>query len=238
MLSSPKKQPKKKSKEIKKSGRGGARPGAGRKSKGAAASPAVSAGGPQAVPVLNNSDALFNALPLKQRCFIVNYLINGFNATKAAIDAGFSKKTADSQGSRLLKNAKVAAVIAARTMPVFEKKALTAQRVIDELEKLAFFDPRRFWRPDGSLVPIHELDDECGAALTGMDVKELYADKCPVGQLKKIKYADKNVALVSLGRYFKLFTDKVEHKVKIERVVVREALKEPRKLPPAKPEFD
>lgn len=233
----PKKRAKKKSKVIQKAaptkakaGRGGARKGAGRKPKAAPQEVA------QVVPAVSKlgEDELFTSLPLKQRNFIVNYLINGFNATQAAKDAGYSHATADSQACRLLKNAKVKVVIAARTQPAFEKKALTAQRVIDELEKLAMYDPRGFYRPDGSLKPISQLDEQCGAALAGMSVVE--RDDGSV--LKKIKGADKHAALVSLGRYFKLFTDKVEHKVKIERVLVREALKEPRKLPPAKPEFE
>lgn len=180
-----------------------------------------------------NSDELFDSLPLKQKNFVVNYLINGFNATVAAKDAGYSAKTADTQGSRLLKNAKVAAVIAARTRPTFEKKQLTAQRVIDELEKLAMYDPRRFYYADGSLVPIHLLDDQCGAAIASMNVIEQKDGSL----LKKIKGADKAVALGLLGRYFKLFTDKVEHKHTIERVVVKEALKKERVLPPSAPEF-
>lgn len=183
--------------------------------------------------MVSDADALFNSLPLKQRNFIVNYLINKGNATQAAKDAGYSAATADSQACRLLKNPKVAAVIKARVQPVLEKKALTAQRVIDELEKLAMYDPRGFYFPDGSLKPISQLDDQCGAALAGMTIVEREDGSL----LKKIKGADKHAALVSLGRYFKLFTDKVEHKVKIERVLVKEALKEPRKLPPAKPEF-
>jgi phage terminase small subunit len=183
-------------------------------------------------------DAIFEALPLKQQNFIVNYLANGFNGTNAAKDAGFSAKTADSQASRLLKNDKVRAVIAARSRRALSKREITAERVLDEIAKLAFFDPRRFYDAAGGLIPIHELDEECGAALAGVNVTELYADKAPIGQLRKIKFADKGQNLERLGRHLKLFTDKVQHEHKITRVVVREALKEPRKLPPSEPEFD
>ena len=39
--------------------------------------------------------------------FVTEYLKNGNNATQAAISAGYSEKTASSQGSRLLKSVEV-----------------------------------------------------------------------------------------------------------------------------------
>jgi phage terminase small subunit len=150
-------------------------------------------------------------LPSKQRVFCLEYVGNGFNATRAAKKAGYSAKTADSQGSRLLKNAKVAAAIAAFTGKACAKREITAERVLDEIAKLAFFDPRRMFRADGTLVPIQELDDATAAAIAGLDVKTLFEQSVPVGELKKIKIADKGANLERLGRYLKLFTDKVEH---------------------------
>ncbi|MBK9446194.1 MAG: terminase small subunit [Betaproteobacteria bacterium] len=47
----------------------------------------------------------------KQRQFIAEYLID-FNATQAAIRAGYSKKTAGSQGFDLLKKPEIAAAVA------------------------------------------------------------------------------------------------------------------------------
>jgi phage terminase small subunit len=47
----------------------------------------------------------------KQECFVAEYLVD-LNATQAAIRAGYSKKTANEQGSRLLANVKVAAEVA------------------------------------------------------------------------------------------------------------------------------
>ena len=51
------------------------------------------------------------SLARKQQIFVAEYLTD-LNATRAAIAAGYSEKTADQQGSRMLKNVKVAAVIA------------------------------------------------------------------------------------------------------------------------------
>lgn len=51
------------------------------------------------------------AIEPQQANFAEQYVVNGHNATLAAIDAGYSEKTAASQGSRLLRNVKVMAYI-------------------------------------------------------------------------------------------------------------------------------
>jgi phage terminase small subunit len=151
------------------------------------------------------------ALSPKQLQFMIEYLGNGFNATRAAIAAGYAKAHADTQGSRLLANAKVAAVLAARTRKITEKREITAERVLDEIAKMAYFDPRKLWNEEGGLIPVYLLDDGTAASIAGMDVTELKSDGFTVGRLKKIKIADKRGSLELLGRYLKLFTDKVEH---------------------------
>lgn len=43
-------------------------------------------------------------LTTKQQLFVDKYMVNGFNATQAAIKAGYGQTTARSQGQRLLTN--------------------------------------------------------------------------------------------------------------------------------------
>jgi phage terminase small subunit len=64
----------------------------------------------------------------KQARFIAEYLID-LNATKAAIRAGYSEKTAQQQGSRLLLNVVVAAEIKAKRVKLTETTDLTIERV-------------------------------------------------------------------------------------------------------------
>lgn len=151
----------------------------------------------------------------KQILFVSEYLANGLEGKKAALSAGYSPKTADSQASQLLSNPKVSAEIAKRQGKRLEKLEITADKVLQELAKLAFFDIRKFYREDGTLKPIPELDDETAAALVGMELEEAYehfgkGQSKPSGILKKIKMADKGQNLERLGRHLKLFTDKVE----------------------------
>jgi phage terminase small subunit len=151
-------------------------------------------------------------LTAKQQAFIAEYLANGFNGTQAAVKAGYSAKTADSQASRLLKVPAVAAAIAAKQQPRLEKLEITAERVLSEIAKLAFFDPRRLFRDDGTLIAITQLDDDTAAAIAGLEVYVEKDDGEPIGETKKFKLADKGANLERLGRHLKLFTDRVEHK--------------------------
>src|SRR5690606_9707206 len=54
-----------------------------------------------------------STLTAKQQLFVDDYLIH-FNATKAAKTAGYSEKTAYSQGQRLLKNVEISAIVETR----------------------------------------------------------------------------------------------------------------------------
>lgn len=89
----------------------------------------------------------------KQERFVQEYLID-LNATQAAIRAGYSAKTADVQGPRLLGNAGVAAKIAERQEKTAAKAGITRERVLRETELLAH-----------SCVDHYMLDDSGNLAL-------------------------------------------------------------------------
>jgi|GEM_PF-6511294 len=65
------------------------------------------------------------------------------NATQAAIRAGYSEKTAYSQGQRLSKNVEVAEAIEAGKAARAVRTELTADAVIAELRKIGFSDIRK-----------------------------------------------------------------------------------------------
>ncbi len=67
-----------------------------------------------------------------QRRFVDRYC-ETFNATRSAEDAGYSKKTAASQGSRLLKNVKVREAVEAR----LAEMAMSSTEALVRLRKLA-----------------------------------------------------------------------------------------------------
>ncbi len=154
----------------------------------------------------------------KQRRFVEEYLID-LNATQAAIRSGYSKKTAESQGSRLLSNAKVAAAVADQMKARSNRTEITADRVLQELARIAFFDIRRLYNADGSLKKPSELDDEAAAVLAGVDVVEMQgamgvdgdgnANHVPMFT-KKAKVFDKGTALTLAMRHLGMLKDRTE----------------------------
>jgi len=153
----------------------------------------------------------------KQRVFADRYLANNFNATEAyisAFGAGKSKAASAVSASKLLKNAKVARYISQKQDDISQDSAIDAKRVLQEIAKIAFLDPRKLLNSDGSVKQISELDDDAAASIAGFEVCELFdgqgEQKHAYGLSKKVKQADKLRALEMLGKHLKLFTDKSE----------------------------
>ena len=76
----------------------------------------------------------------KQCAFIMEYLVSK-NATRAAINAGYSAKTARSAGARLLTNVAISAAIEKGLAEQLERAEVSADVLIQELKAMAFADP-------------------------------------------------------------------------------------------------
>jgi phage terminase small subunit len=153
------------------------------------------------------------AVKQRRTRFIKEYLLDQ-NATRAAIAAGYSAKTAKVQGSQLLTNPNVQAEIEAENAKVNAKLDLTVERVKTEIARLAFYDPAAFWNENGTAKPIHEIDEDSRRAIAGFETAELFEgtgeDRGLAGYIKKFKLADKNKAIEMAARHLKMLTDKVE----------------------------
>jgi phage terminase small subunit len=149
----------------------------------------------------------------KQERFVAQYLIDG-NATRAATAAGYSAKTAASQGERLLRNVEIAPAVAAGRAKVLEKLDITAERVLKEMGRLAFSDVSRLFNANGSLKGLHELSPDDAACIAGLEViiKNAEAGDGHTDKVHKIKVWDKSKNLEMLGKHFGLFIEKVEVK--------------------------
>lgn len=152
----------------------------------------------------------------RQKLFVREYLVD-LNATKAAERAGYSKNTAQSQGSFLLSNPIISAAVAEKTSARLEKLDITADRVLQELALLGFSNMMDYIRvlPNGDAkVDLSRLDREKAAAIGEISVDEVM-ERNEDGEFERVKktkfkLADKRGALVDLGKHLKLFTDKCE----------------------------
>ena len=75
-----------------------------------------------------------NLTPKQQR-FVEEYLID-LNATQAAIRAGYSGKTANEQGSRLLANVSISEAIAEAQNKRAERTEITQDYVLTNIQKV------------------------------------------------------------------------------------------------------
>lgn len=157
------------------------------------------------------------ALTAKQQRFVDEYL-KDLNATQAAIRAGYSKKTADQQASRLLTNVKVRAYLAERQDDRSKRTEITQDMVLNELAKIGFSDIRKVVRW-GTTEIVAGVDDEGeatievhhGLSLVGADDID-DATAAAISEISegrdglKVKLHDKKSALVDIGRHLGMFS--------------------------------
>lgn len=141
-------------------------------------------------------------LTLKQEAFAVAYAKSG-NASEAYRDAynavKATSKTINEMASRLLGDRKISARIAALQAPALRKAEITVERSLLEDARLAYSDVRKLYKPDGSLIPVHELDDDTAAAIASIEY-----DK-DTGKVSKIKFWDKSSALDKSFKHLGLY---------------------------------
>lgn len=142
-------------------------------------------------------------LNIKQMAFVREYLVD-MNATQAAIRAGYSPKTARSQGERLLTNAAIRREVDAGVSDLAARVGLTAERILRERMRIAFFDPRKLLDDEGNPKPLQELDEDTAAAIAGLEVVQMTgSDETPgvISYVKKYKLAAKDTSLAALEKF-------------------------------------
>jgi phage terminase small subunit len=148
-------------------------------------------------------------LGARQRRFVDEYLID-CNATRAAITAGYTKRTASQAGWEVLRNPKVAAEISRRQKLLAERHAVSADNVISELAKLGFSNLADFYSVDEKgrvVIDTAALADPVkAAALSQIEV----VDAPDGSQSIKLKLVDKGKALGDLSKHLGLLTERHE----------------------------
>lgn len=134
---------------------------------------------------------------MRQERFIEEYLID-FNASRAAIAAGYSSKNAKSQGWRLLADPEIQAELTKRKDSLTESLKITQEKIVHELAMLGFsniFD--YIYVDDNQEVQLKsEIQPDKQKAVTSIKVGKGNID---------IKLGDKLHALELLAKYVRLF---------------------------------
>lgn len=158
------------------------------------------------------------ALSKKQQDFIDAYLSNGWNATRAAIAAGYSEKTARFIGSENLTKPNIQAEIKRR----LEDKAMGSEEVLARLAEQVRFDPSQYFV--FKQYPIRDEEgnptEEYEEYFVGVDFAKLRDDG--LGHLIKsvsptrnhgwkVEWVDPQRAIEMIGKHLGLFRERVEH---------------------------
>lgn len=149
-------------------------------------------------------------LNAKQLKFVELYLATN-NPVESYINAGYKGrgKSAVSGASEILSNPVVAALVEKSRQTALERLGITAERILAELGRLAFLDPRKAFNADGTPKDVHEFDDDTAACVASLEIEErCEPDSDVIVRTRKIKFWDKKGALVDLGQHFDLWNKK------------------------------
>ena len=160
-----------------------------------------------------------------QGMFALEYVVD-LNATKAAIRAGFSEKTASQQAWQLLQNPLVVAEIEKQQKERLERIKMDADGLLVRLLEEVDADLADIHNEDGALKPIHEWPLIWRKGLVGgVEIEEQYDDeedepdiemepqghggalkrvvkpKRATGRIAKIKLSDRIRRLELIGRH-------------------------------------
>lgn len=170
----------------------------------------------------------------RQNAFCAEYL-KDLNATKAAIRAGYSAAAAEAIGSRLLSYAKVRRVVDAAIERRAARVEVKVDDVLRELIAMANVDIRQAFRPDGSMLSLHEMPADVARMIQSVETSELFGyapgeeGKVQIGHVRKVKFWSKEKALELLGKHLKMYTDKVEHQGEVSIKVIDPYSVDPKK---------
>lgn len=160
------------------------------------------------------------ALSPRQHRFALEYLQSG-NLTQAALKAGYSLTYADRQGKVLLGSPVVRTFLAEK----LAHAELTAERTLEELRRVAFFDIRELFDDEGHLVPVKTLPAEVATAIESVEVvrTNLVSGDHQREWLHKVKASSKMAALELLAKHFRLVDEHVNVSGTVALIALLEA---------------
>lgn len=147
----------------------------------------------------------------KQARFVEEYL-QDLNATQAAIRAGYSVRTANQQGPRLLESPNVNAAIEARKAARSERTQIDADWVLKRLVEEAEADVADLYDDAGNLLPVEGWPRIWRQGLVaGIDTEVIRADGVEIGTVQKVRLSDRVRRLEMIGKHVgvKAFEDQV-----------------------------
>jgi phage terminase small subunit len=152
---------------------------------------------------------------LREEKFCQAYVVD-LNGTSAVIAAGYTdnRESARAMAPLILAKVSVQQRIEELSRQQCKNLEITTEWTLGQMRKLAGFDATRLFNEDGNMIAIDQWPADVRAAVAGIEFEEVYEgrgeERVHVGRIHKIKLVDKTKALEMLGKYQKLFSDRVE----------------------------
>jgi phage terminase small subunit len=148
-------------------------------------------------------DDVLEFTPQEKR-FCHEYVACNMNATQAVIKAGYSIKGARQRGSELLTKVDIKKYVKHLQNDLAARCGITADMILKEMAKLGMSNIKKVVNENNQLRNLHEMDDDDTAAITSIEIEEIYegrgADRQLIGYNKKIKLSDKQRSLEGINR--------------------------------------
>ena len=151
----------------------------------------------------------------KQMRFVDEYLVD-FNATQAAIRAGYSEKTANTIGAQNLAKLSIQAEISRRQKDLQRRTEVTQERVVKELARIAFANMADYLHVETQTRTKDDGTEVVYQIVVLSETEDLSTDqRAALANVKQsvngveIKLHDKIKALELLGRHIGMFNDKL-----------------------------
>lgn len=146
----------------------------------------------------------------KQRRFVAEYLLD-YNATRAAIRAGYSESTAAEQGARLLRNVKVQTALKEANTQKADELNITRNRILRELAVIGFSDIDDYAIGESDNVSLEGFAPRNAKRAIGSIKRRRIIKRFKDEEVETIEVEfrlwDKIKALTKLGEHLQLFKD-------------------------------
>jgi len=158
----------------------------------------------------------------RQQKFCVEYIKTG-NGAKAAINAGYSARTAKNQASRLLTNVNVKAYVSKLKKEAIERNKIELDEVVSILSSLVRFDVADLYNQDGTIKELHEMSKEARLAIETIETVNITKKKKKGRKttISKVKVSDRKRSIDMLLRYFGAYRKDNEQKAATIQQVVQ-----------------
>jgi len=155
----------------------------------------------------------------KQEAFCIEYLRCRFNGTQAAINAGYSPRSAASIADENLRKPEIQEYLNQELERQRRQVRLESTDVLKQIMRLGFSDVRKLFGDHGGLRAVTDLDEDVAAAVQSVKVVTKNLGKDENGEMQveyvhEYKLADKKGNLEMLARYLQLFAKEEDDEAK------------------------